>query len=85
MRRGVRVARDENIAPIQKMIGPLAPKNRYAKSYGKDTETLALLFISFIFGVLVTLFASSTGVGITELAGLQKLNATANWLQAMAI
>ena len=58
MQRGQEVAKRENVAPIKKMVGPLAPK-KYVNPYGGVQPKFVVLtaVVSFLLGCLFALYA----------------------------
>jgi hypothetical protein len=57
MQRGQEVAKRENIAPIKKMVGPMAPK-KYVNPYGGvQPEFVIIAVVSFLLGCLFALYA----------------------------
>ena len=54
MKRGLAVAKAENVAPMKKMVGPLAPKE-YRNSTSAaaiETRTVLLVVLGFLLGFL---------------------------------
>jgi hypothetical protein len=71
MRRGEEIAKRENVMPIKKMVGPLAPK-KYVSPYGGVQPEFVVLavVISFLLGCLFAFYmpllrdkASRSGTG----------------------
>lgn len=58
MQRGLLTAKEEKVAPIVKMIGPLAPVNRDAYGAGMSSpQILLVVLLSFLMGVMAALYA----------------------------
>ncbi len=61
MKRGLAAAKVENIAPIKKMVGPLAPKGYHSSASAPAQGARMLLMIatlSFMLGVLFATYGS---------------------------
>ncbi|KAI0102701.1 hypothetical protein GGR51DRAFT_526694 [Nemania sp. FL0031] len=71
MKRAVEYARRENIAPRTKMVGPLAPKNRSSRGSSPAMRTLALVFISFVFGMLVEVYSGLFGSVVSNVIAIR--------------
>nr|POE94448.1 pyridoxamine 5'-phosphate oxidase family protein usto [Quercus suber] len=56
--QGLRTAKEETIAPIKKMVGPLAPLNRklYRSRSREVSQAVLLVLTGFLLGMLVTLY-----------------------------
>lgn len=53
MKRGIQAGKKESVAPIKKMVGPLAPKNGTTHQDGFTLEQVIIVFIvAFIAGVM---------------------------------
>ena len=60
MKRGLAAAKIENIAPIKKMVGPLAP-SKYQSSVSTTTSevrTVIVAILSFLIGMLFATYGS---------------------------
>lgn len=56
MRRGLNAAKKYNVAPIKKMVGPLAP-TRYRSGYGFTTmQVILIALFSFLIGLAVAYY-----------------------------
>jgi hypothetical protein len=58
MQRGQEVAKRENVAPIEKMVGPMAPK-KYVNPYGGVQPEFVVIaaVVSFLLGCLFAFYA----------------------------
>lgn len=57
MKRGLEVGKQENVKPIKKMVGPLAPKN--GAQHSSDVFTLQHVVIIFIVAFIAGVMAAS--------------------------
>jgi hypothetical protein len=64
MRRGVDTAKKENVKPIKKMVGPLAPTSEYPRT--RVPGQVPMLYL-----VIVALLSFCMGITATALAGMQ--------------
>lgn len=55
MQRALAAGQRENVAPIKKMVGPLAPKAYHSGTGISLQQLLAVALISFILGMLLAL------------------------------
>ena len=59
MRRGITAAKTHKVAPIKKMVGPLAP-TRYQFGYGfTSLQVLLIALMSFLIGLAVAYYGRS--------------------------
>ena len=60
MRRAVETAKRENVKPIKKMVGPLAPSSTYMRSRTAwqvpTVYLIIVMFLSFGMGIMATVF-----------------------------
>jgi hypothetical protein len=56
MKRGLQAAKTYNVAPIKKMVGPLAP-TKYQAGYGFSVlQVLSIALIAFLVGLAVAMY-----------------------------
>ena len=56
MKRGLRAAKTFDVAPIKKMVGPLAP-TRYQSGYGfSGVQVFLIALLAFLIGLAIPLF-----------------------------
>lgn len=62
MKRGLQVGREENVTPIKKMVGPLAPKNGTQQPVDSFTlhQVVIIFIVAFIAGVMAASLSAST-------------------------
>lgn len=61
MKRALAVGQQENVDQKQKMVGPLAPRKAYRRTRVPALGALTIVFTSFMFGVLFSIF-----IGLTQ-------------------
>lgn len=75
LRRGLAAGKREKVAPIQKMVGPLAPTAyRYGKGFSVG-QVMMIALLSMVAGILMATYASELleAASSWELGGLQSI------------
>lgn len=72
MKRGTWAAKEFNVAPIKKMVGPLAP-TQYTAGVGWNMfQVLLIALLSFLLGSAITLYAPVLRQMVIEATGQSK-------------
>lgn len=80
MKRGLEVGKQENVKPIKKMVGPLAPKNGAHNAVDSFSlqQVVIIFVVAFIAGVMAT--SLSPNVLRDLLAMIPRQQQDAAWL-----
>lgn len=73
MKRGLTAAKANNVAPIKKMVGPLAP-TKYQSGYGFTVlQVMLIALIAFLMGLAVTTYGQDAAGLVREMVKGQGL------------